>query len=242
MTARPTDLTDWANNTNYSTGTAVGTPTKVTAGATQLADGWYPGQLCPPMFLNRWMNAAHSWIRYLRDPTEASSTLLYPLASRSLTKFAKQFFAAKDFTSAPTAVLGAGAYSQSSLATDTFVAFELDVPVGAILHGLHVYVKGGGSHSALPATMPVLRLITVVPSTGTIAQYTGAMDSTGTFGAYDLLHPITISLGGSPITADRTTRLVAVLDGESGANSTTSLSVYGVDFTFDTTGMDDGAA
>jgi hypothetical protein len=107
----------------------------------------------------------------------------------------------------------------------------LPLPKGAVtITGVVVAVDGNGagaSHSALPATMPTVELIRQPLGGGAPVSVSGPqVDTSGTFGAYDTAHVISIGAIGHTIVADNAYYLK--ITGEAGANSVAgALAVYG---------------
>ncbi len=63
--SRPTTYPTWATNTNYASGPAAGTPTKVTPSAGQIADGWRPQEAPPATQENWWHGFVGDWVTWL---------------------------------------------------------------------------------------------------------------------------------------------------------------------------------
>ena len=70
MASKPTIANAaWATDTNFSSGPASGTPTKVNAGAGVQAQGWRPGDALGYVgaWFNYWKNQGYQWFQYVDD-------------------------------------------------------------------------------------------------------------------------------------------------------------------------------
>lgn len=103
------------------------------------------------------------------------------------------------------------------------VWFELpELPVGAKLVSVTIRLGGGNpiglaisTHSALPATMPQIRLWSQTDGVATQLGST-AVDSSANVSAYNAMHSLTVTVNHTILTA---TSYMLELDGENGANA-----------------------
>lgn len=109
-----------------------------------------------------------------------------------------------------------------------FIDFTLDHAAagGNIqLNGVKVWIEGttaGGTHSALPVTLPKLWLASIDPTLelvggASIITHSSLTDTSASFAAYNLPHSISITGLTLPFASNR--RYWIQLDGESGTNS-----------------------
>ena len=70
---KPTEVYDWATNTNYAAGPDTGTPTKVQAPTATEEDGWIGNQKPPPQYQNYWQNAVSQWIDWVAQVNDFDS-------------------------------------------------------------------------------------------------------------------------------------------------------------------------
>lgn len=128
---------------------------------------------------------------------------------------------------------------QNSVTGPHEIVFHISPPVGATLKTVTLYVDGDGTtagagHGALPANMPVVRLVSYANSTGTESTIASQTDTAANVGAYETYHAITLS-GLSTVVASGTSYSV-VLVGETGANAANDcLVVYAGEYTYEAT-------
>jgi hypothetical protein len=67
MATKPTDLPNWATDTNFSSGSAVGKPTKDEPSSGFQAQGWVPGNNFIGKIANWWFNLVYQWCAYVDD-------------------------------------------------------------------------------------------------------------------------------------------------------------------------------
>jgi len=129
---------------------------------------------------------------------------------------------------------------KTAVNTQAYIRFPLDVPHGATITAIGVYVVGGAGHAALPASMPAFTTYysdTVTPFASNTINV-GTTDTSGTTTAFQTFHAITAS--GLSHVVDRTQyAYMLVLGTESGANALSGFQVRGVFVTFTTTRIDE---
>lgn len=125
-----------------------------------------------------------------------------------------------------------GRYQQTSLTAPINAYYPLYLPNGSVITAARAYLIGAAGHSALPAQMPTIRVESVVISTGTTGNLIGTgTDASASVGAYETLHYMETT--GTSAAIDRTTKAYHVaVTGESGANSTLNLIIWGVRVAF----------
>ncbi len=175
------------------------------------------------------------------DWPESDATKKYPLASRLLTRTVRAAFV----PSVPanwTSLLG-GAMVQTGGTPTVSGGFQiLDLPDGAVLSELRIYIDPIGGHGALPATMPKVQVFRWVPATGVSTSLVSQTDPSASVVAYEALHVITATLGTTE-TIDNVNNVYAVVfDSEGGANSLNGLQVEGSRAVYTVTSQDPGAA
>jgi hypothetical protein len=78
--SRPTDLPDWATDTNYTTGDDTGTATKITPLSGFKHQGWIKNFPVLAQYFNYWMNLVYQWVVWLDSGSVADLTALAALA------------------------------------------------------------------------------------------------------------------------------------------------------------------
>lgn len=110
----------------------------------------------------------------------------------------------------------AGQWTNLSLGTSLVI--PLQVPNGATLTEVEVRITGAAAHAGLPGTMPSIIVRRFDTSSGLGFTLGSATDSSGTVGAFQSSHSITVS--GLSHTIDRTiNRYYVQLIAENGANA-----------------------
>ena len=132
-----------------------------------------------------------------------------------------------------------GAVDTTSTAS---VAFRLHIPDGATLTSVKVYFKPGVSHGSLPANFPTLSVwkVSINSSVGTQIGST-TTDTAASVVAYEVERSLTV--GSLSEVADNDGKIYwAGFTTEYGANAKIGGLIHGIEYTFTTTAMDDGAA
>lgn len=146
---------------------------------------------------------------------------------RSVTRVQQAFFSTDDATK--WSINQYGDAIQELTHTTAYASSPLLLPHGAVLTSVSVRVVAETGHGALPATMPAIHLIRHASPAHT--SLGSASDSSGTPGAYESTHNITIS--GLSVTVDRTLYRYSVrLSGEAGANFVAGLQAFTVSCTY----------
>jgi hypothetical protein len=117
----------------------------------------------------------------------------------------------------------------------------LNLPEGAVLQTVTVYIEGAPGHAGAPAGLPHIQLFKKVPSAGGAGTVLAAAtnDTYGSAGAYESPHAITQSSIGYTVTR-AATRLCVLVASEVGTNTVAGLIIHGCVVTYATTSMDDG--
>lgn len=113
-------------------------------------------------------------------------------------------------------------------------------PAGATLTQAVAYCAGGlgtgGAHSALPATLPSIRVKSVSLADGSETTLGGNSDASATLAAYDAMHPV--SIGSLAKVLDTASQVFVEFSGETGANSqSNSLVLFGLKVWFTVTAL-----
>jgi hypothetical protein len=115
-------------------------------------------------------------------------------------------------------------YFETSATSQQTLTYPVIAPDGATITSVTVWYTGALGHAGLPAGMPTLSLRTVVLSTGAIAAIGTQSDTSGTTGALETYHAITLS-GLSHVVERGTTVSFLRLLTESGANSVSGATI-----------------
>lgn len=188
------------------------------------------------------LNATNAWsgANTFSDVT-ATGTNKYKLASRSLVRVTQSLpIAATDSIAGVWKFTNHGeAHQVADDSAGQSLTFGVDVPNAAVITRIDVAVNGSTHANLTNVTLPNIYLVTEDTS-GNFVQVGLAADSSGTAGAYDGQHNISIT--GLSHTVDKTTkRYHVIVDGETGAAFVAGLIVQSVKTTFTTTAQDDGA-
>ncbi|WP_437591483.1 hypothetical protein [Sorangium sp. So ce1000] len=139
------------------------------------------------------------------------------LGSRSVTRRTRSApFGATNFS------VDADSFVTQTSTSASAVSWELDVPHGATLTSVTIRVQPN-THGSLPATMPQIRVLRT-SSNEITGQIVGSVtaDSSGSVGAYNAAHSITIS-GLSEVIDRSQYNYYVKLEGEASTNSMTGL-------------------
>lgn len=130
---------------------------------------------------------------------------------------------------------GSGTWTTGLILTQTGVGTaNVSVPfqqpaIEGQVSAVRAWVKGTG-HSALPAVMPELYFQYLTPSTGVLSTPESQVDLSASFGAFDTIHAITLSLAAPLVWVPGVTKLGAItIVGESGTDSQNGFQVYGME-------------
>jgi len=171
------------------------------------------------------------------DNFTLTTTNRVKLASRSITRTITALFV-------PVTSNWAFGTAATPTTTDALYAsgyFAINLPDGAVLNSISVYIEGAAGHAGAPTTMPTVQLISKAPAAGgNGVAVTSAV--TGTYGspaAYEAPHAITLSTIAYTVTR-AATRLCLLVTSELGANAIAGFKVHGCIVTYTTTSLDDG--
>lgn len=160
------------------------------------------------------------------------------LASRSITRTVTAAFTPA--TTNWTYIDSAGSPSTTNV-SNAFGWFHLNLPEGAVLQTVTVYVEGGTGHIGAPASMPHIQVIKKLPASGGagITVTSATYDVYGSAGTYESVHAITQSSIGYTVTR-AATRICVLVASEVGTNTVAGFIIHGCTVTYTTTSMDDG--
>jgi hypothetical protein len=146
-----------------------------------------------------------------------SGTSRIKLGSRGVSRRARaSVVGASGFTS------DAGGFVTQSSTTDANVTWEIEPPHGSTLTSAYIVVQPN-THGSLPAVMPKIRLMRTSSNEITLQTVgSSATDASGSVGAYNVAHPITLS-GLSEVVDRSQYNYFIKLDGEASTNSMTGL-------------------
>ncbi|WP_437992208.1 hypothetical protein [Sorangium sp. So ce145] len=146
-----------------------------------------------------------------------SGTSRLKLGSRAVNRRARaSVVGASGFTA------DAGGFVTQSSTSDANVTWEIDVPHGSTLTGAYIMVQPN-THGSLPAVMPRLRVMRTSSNEITLQTVgSSAPDASGSTGAYNVAHPITVS-GLSEVVDRSQYNYFVKLEGEASTNSMTGL-------------------
>lgn len=127
------------------------------------------------------------------------------------------------------------AVNQASVVSAYGIYFELPQPKLGVLKDLTVRIAGASGHVGLPGTMPTLKLYRQDGgSTGAPVQVGATItDTSATTGAYELVHPLTITGLTEAMSGDSGNRYYILVTGEAGANSVAGLAITDIVATID---------
>lgn len=132
-----------------------------------------------------------------------------------------------------------GVELKTAVSTAAHMIFTLDLPHGATLDTLELWLIGAAGHGALPASMPgILAVESDTQSPFGSNIITTQADTSANTGAFQGWHSITASSLAHVIDRTRYTYLL-LLTTESGANAAAGLIVRGVFATFTTARIDE---
>lgn len=119
-------------------------------------------------------------------------------------------------------------WEQIDVTSDWRIVFPIAVPPGDTLINVFVAMNGENGHGALPATMPIARIVRADVE-GTLTTLATRTDQSGSTGAYEAPHFIllqsgSLDSGSMPILATDEP-LYVIVSGETGANSIAGLEI-----------------
>lgn len=122
-------------------------------------------------------------------------------------------------------------WRQNSVASAGVLFIDLTgvVPKNAVIKSVTAHVIGAAGHAALPGTMPTLTLYRKDTGTQGNATNIGSQaDASGSTGAYQVVHSITIGGLSEVVAHDSGNRNYLTFEGEAGSNSAVNLRLLGL--------------
>lgn len=118
--------------------------------------------------------------------------------------------------------------------------FDLDIPDGATLTSVEVWILPATPHGGLPTTLPAVNLTKINIEDTTTALLAGELDQSADVAAYETPHAITMNAGStaalSPTVIDNTAYYYRVgFTSEAGLNALLGCAVLGIKATYTTT-------
>lgn len=163
--------------------------------------------------------------------------LSYGLVSRSVTRVQSGFWVTTSGTVVtPTSPIFFGSGGKI-LVTDDAEMLVL-VPHGATITDVTMTIAPQ-THAALPGTMPRIGLYKWTVATATRSFIDEKYDTTSPFGAYNLVHSVTLTLATPEVVNRATSYYLVRFSHEDGANAT-FMSPPAVSITYTTSAIDDG--
>lgn len=135
-----------------------------------------------------------------------------------------------------------GRLRQQSTTGGVYCHFELELPHGAALTGVSIYIDPAGSHAGVPSSKPKLSVYKEIITSAAQTQLgSTATDGSLSVGAYEPVHGFSVAFAAETVNRE-TTRYFARFEGESGTNALTGLDIIGLLTTVAVTARDVGAA
>lgn len=167
-----------------------------------------------------------------------TSTNRVKLASRSITRTITESFLPATSNWVYNDSVGSPSTTNTSSA---YGWFNINVPEGAVIQTINVWIQPAKGHLAAPAGMPHIQLLRKFPSAGGSGMTLTAAANDVWAGAtsYELPHAITLSGIGYTVTR-MSARICVLVATEVGAGTILGTIIHGCDVTYTTTSMDDG--
>lgn len=133
-----------------------------------------------------------------------------------------------------------GAWFVNTVGTVAPLTLKLNfrLPAGATLTNAQIYIKGGSGHAALPANMPVLRVVRNDLDTGTLHTIVSSFtDASPNVASFEVYHAVggNLTLVSAPTIND----YYLWFESEYGTNEQPNLDVYGARIIFTATRLDE---
>lgn len=175
------------------------------------------------------------------DNITASGTNRYKLASRSITRIVRAQVITAPQAAARFEPQINGSWKQLNT-NGTFLAQQLDLPDGAVLTQVTVYLDPENGHAALPARLPRFTISHTDITTGTNTSVQAEqIDASANAGAFDAYHSI-VGATISHTIANAARRYFIGFEGESGVSARANLVYMGAITTYTVTSHDDAGA
>lgn len=132
------------------------------------------------------------------------------------------------------AVGSGGKWRDSS--TGSFLRIPVDVPTGALLKKIRVWIDPAGGHGGVPTVAIVLTRRVLSTGVDSSPTQSGGTETSGSVGAYEAVHSLELTLGtaGAGITVNRATSFYeVVLEGEGGGNALANLDYLGIEYDYE---------
>lgn len=111
------------------------------------------------------------------------------------------------------------------------VGFGFSCPHGGSIQTLRAWITPAGSHAGLPATMPQLAAQFFNVQTGGSTSPATQSDTSGSVGAYETLHAITLTLGSPVALLPGVSKTgIVSFSGEDSTNANNNLILHGIEF------------
>ena len=104
----------------------------------------------------------------------------------------------------------------SSMAADISSYLGLGQTITNVTMRCNGNIFAQAAHGALPATKPFVRFVEISPTTGLVTYLASQQDTSGTVGAYEVNHNVSLTVNRS---FSPSNRYAIIVDGEEGANS-----------------------
>jgi len=169
--------------------------------------------------MGQWLSNRIEYLRQRSLGTDQDTLRVGPHALRNLSSR----FAFQSGTGAPIA------WNQSDVTDAGLLAFKLTLPKRGTITSVTAYVKGAAGHAGLPGTMPALALLSQdIAGIGNGTAEGAQSDTSGSTGAYQAAHTITISGLSIAFLHDDLVDYYVHFTGEDGANKLTGLLLSGI--------------
>jgi len=132
---------------------------------------------------------------------------------------------------------GSWAMQATGFWTDTSTSgvlrIPVDVPAGAVLKKVHVWIDPANGHAGVPTVS--IDLAKRVHATNTNTIVATQADTSASAGAYDALHKITLDLGAGHTISRASASYFVLLTGEGGGSALANLQYVGIDYDYEVT-------
>jgi hypothetical protein len=122
----------------------------------------------------------------------------------------------------------------------TYLTFDLDIPDGATLTSVEVWIRPSSPHAGLPATMPVVVFNQIYIESAATTLLAGELDQSASVVDYEAAHAILLNAGSTgplaPTIIDNTAYFYRVkFTSEASTNALSGCIILGVKATYTTT-------
>lgn len=228
---RPTVLPTWATDTNYTGGSDVGTPTKITLPSGFRSQGWERDAPFLAQYANQLGNEVGNWVTWLDQVTAAASdvTKTYPLLERDVDIVQRGIPVFNTITpewsynfSSTTGALSWVAQTNGS----TVIFQPLHLPHGSKIVFVSAWYEGSAADVALPAQQPTIQVYKERLSDGAGGSIAQQQDGLGSLAPYQARHELTVDCADEVVDNENYRYMVSFRN-EHSTNATAGLILHG---------------